>query len=234
MSDGTYFNVTFTNEENLHVNQPTRPALTITYDCETIGGWDDLTRAAYAWWRAYAVAPVRSPEPGESPRLIYGTASARVYGVQPEPGHPEPGHCDQGLRPAGETDRLDAAACRRLAEYRERGDLHQRASAAAQALLLSSLTPEQRATWERHNYFEVLGSLGGRYQIRCGHTQGNIYLVTKRGTVASLCAAPLGVSLAAVLLTQKLALETDERGFWGVANVSPCVPHVTREDVPWW
>jgi len=90
----------------------------------------------------------------------------------------------------------------------------------AEALLNEWLCPEQRATLERHGYFEVRGChTGKRYRIRRGRNM-NIEELGKNGAqVAVWCFGPTGhLPLGDVMLTQKLALETNEQAALGVAN----------------
>jgi hypothetical protein len=90
----------------------------------------------------------------------------------------------------------------------------------AEALLNEWLCPEQRATLERHGYFEVRGChTGKRYRIRRGRNM-NIEELGKNGAqVAVWCFGPAGhLPLGDVMLTQKLALETNEQAALGVAN----------------
>jgi hypothetical protein len=90
----------------------------------------------------------------------------------------------------------------------------------AEALLNEWLCPEQRATLERHGYFEVRGShTGKRYRIRRGRNM-NIEELGKDGAhVATWCFGPVGhLPLGDVMLAQKLALETDEQAALRVAN----------------
>ena len=90
----------------------------------------------------------------------------------------------------------------------------------AEALLNEWLCPEQRATLERHGYFEARGChTGKRYRIRRGRNM-NIEELGKNGAqVAAWCFGPTGhLPLGDVMLTQKLALETNEQAALGVAN----------------
>jgi hypothetical protein len=90
----------------------------------------------------------------------------------------------------------------------------------ANTLLKEWLCPEQRITLERRGYFEVTGShTGKRYRIR-RHRQMNIDELGKDGArIAVLCFGPVGnLPLGDVMLTQKLALETNEQTALAVAN----------------
>jgi hypothetical protein len=92
----------------------------------------------------------------------------------------------------------------------------------AEALLNEWLCPEQRATLERHGYFEVRGChTGKRYRIRRGRNM-NIDEVSKEGDLGPVwCFGPVGhLPLGDVMLAQKLALETDEQATLAVANRS--------------
>jgi hypothetical protein len=89
-------------------------------------------------------------------------------------------------------------------------------------LLKEWLSPKQRACYERFRYFDVLGSdTGTRYRIHHG-TQTNIEELTATGQrVCKWCFVPEGNLVAAdVMLAQKIALETSERGALSVAHRS--------------
>jgi hypothetical protein len=94
--------------------------------------------------------------------------------------------------------------------------------ARALTLLKGWLSPKQRACYDRFRYFEVTGSeTGTRYRIHHG-TQTNIEELSSTGyLVCKWCFVPEG-DLAAgdVMLAQKIALETNERGALAVAHRS--------------
>jgi hypothetical protein len=92
----------------------------------------------------------------------------------------------------------------------------------ARELLLEQLTPEQRASFEQHDWFLVRGQSGRRYRIRDdGHVVANIdVLAPDQQVLHRLCghlADPV-VPLADHLLAQKLMLEADEEAFLRLAN----------------
>ena len=96
------------------------------------------------------------------------------------------------------------------------------ARARALSLLEEWLSPEQRACYERFQYFDVIGSdTGTRYRVHHG-TQTNIEELTATGQrVCKWCFVPEGNLVAAdVMLAQKIALETSERGALSVAHRS--------------
>jgi hypothetical protein len=82
-------------------------------------------------------------------------------------------------------------------------------------LLKDWLSPEQSTCYEQHKYFEVIGSDSARvYRIHHG-TQ------TIGKPVCRWCFLPEGNLVAGdVMLAQKIALETNERGALAVANRS--------------
>lgn len=96
---------------------------------------------------------------------------------------------------------------------------------AAQAkgldLLKSWLTPDQKASYEKHKHFEVKGSdTGKRYRIRHGRQMNIDELDSSGNKVRGLCALPEGgVVSGDCMLAQKLTLETNEKQFLAVANV---------------
>ena len=87
-------------------------------------------------------------------------------------------------------------------------------------LLREWLSSEQLAQYDAHNYFEVTGChTGTRYRIL--HGMGtNVYELDDAGRPrAGWCFVPKDYLVAGdVMLAQKVALETDERGALAVAN----------------
>ncbi|MFL6817122.1 MAG: hypothetical protein ACJ8EF_04170 [Bradyrhizobium sp.] len=87
-------------------------------------------------------------------------------------------------------------------------------------LLKEWLSEEQLAQYEKHKYFDVTGCHSGkRYRIRHG-TGTNVYELDGAGRPrAGWCFVPKDYLVVGdVLLAQKIALETDERGALAVAN----------------
>src|SRR6266576_5187154 len=101
-------------------------------------------------------------------------------------------------------------------------------SARGLELLKEWLSPEQFAQYDAKSYFEVTGCHSGkRYRINHG-TSMNIHELDGAGRPRlGWCFAPKGYLVAGdVMLAQKIALETDERGALAVANsfFGPTVP----------
>jgi hypothetical protein len=116
--------------------------------------------------------------------------------------------------------RLLAAGARWARTFR---DWYQRRSTRelrGRKLLREWLSPEQLAQYDAHNYFEVTGChTGKRYRIH--HGMGtNVYELDDAGRPrAGWCFVPRDNLVAGdVMLAQKVALETDERGALAVAN----------------
>src|SRR6202049_1038268 len=87
-------------------------------------------------------------------------------------------------------------------------------------LLMEWLSPEQFAQYDARSYFEVTGCHSGtRYRISHG-TSMNIHELDGAGRPhVGWCFAPKGHLVAGdVMLAQKIALETDERGELAIAN----------------
>jgi hypothetical protein len=106
---------------------------------------------------------------------------------------------------------LDAGA-QRLAAERSR------------ELLLACLTPAQRLEFDRTHAFTVRAESGRRYRIGFG-TVANVEVLGSRGEVLyRLCAKPADLSTPAVMLAQKLMLETREAEFLRVAARHPVLP----------
>lgn len=96
-----------------------------------------------------------------------------------------------------------------------------RADERSLKLLLRCLTAPQRAEFERSHAFRVRGGSGQQYRITYG-TAGNVEVLSPTGAVARrLCAGPVGVPTAAVMLAQKLMLETRESEFLRIAAGGP-------------
>jgi hypothetical protein len=84
------------------------------------------------------------------------------------------------------------------------------------------LSPEQLALYDAHNYFEVTGChTGKRYRIRYG-MGANVYELDDAGRQrAGWRFVPKDYLVAGgVMLAQKIALETVDRGTLAVANNS--------------
>ena len=87
-------------------------------------------------------------------------------------------------------------------------------------LLKEWLSPEQFAQYDAKSYFEVIGCHSGkRYRISHGNSM-NIHELDGAGhPCVGWCFVPKGYLVAGdVMLAQKIALETDERGALTVAN----------------
>jgi hypothetical protein len=113
------------------------------------------------------------------------------------------------------------AACLHLA--RAFYDWYQRPSTSelrGLKLLREWLSPAQLAQYDEHNYFEVTGC-HTRKRYRINHGRGtNVYELDEAGRPrVGWCFVP-SVHLVAgdVMLAQKIALETDERGSLAAAN----------------
>jgi hypothetical protein len=90
----------------------------------------------------------------------------------------------------------------------------------AKRLLVECLSPEQRDTLEKHNYFDVKLPSGATYRIHKGWSH-NVKRVKPDGTVdrGTFCAHPADmVPHYDNMLAQKFMLETDEQAFLRVAN----------------
>jgi hypothetical protein len=111
---------------------------------------------------------------------------------------------------------------RRAREFR---DWYQRPSTSemrGRKLLREWLSAEQLAQYDEHNYFEVTGfHTGKRYRIKHG-IGVNVYeheLDNVGRPKAGWCFVPNDNLVAGdVMLAQKIALETDERGALAVAK----------------
>ena len=97
-----------------------------------------------------------------------------------------------------------------------------RASERSLDLLVHCLTPAQRTEFARSSTFKVRGESGQQYRITYG-TTSNVEVLGPSGTVARrLCAIPAGdLPIPAVMLAQKLMLETQESEFLRIAAQGP-------------
>ena len=85
-------------------------------------------------------------------------------------------------------------------------------------LLVRCLTPAQRAQFAASSAFEVRAESGQRYRITYGNT-ANVEVLGQYGMVVrQLCAGPLDVPTPALMLAQKLMLETQESEFLRIAR----------------
>ena len=107
--------------------------------------------------------------------------------------------------------RLQEEEAQRQAEERYRESI--KADAKARELLLSRLTPTQKASFLERNEFLVKGSEGGVYIIKCNSVSGNVTALRGPDSQERLCALPVGVPWHDVWLAQKLLLESDESAF---------------------
>jgi hypothetical protein len=88
-------------------------------------------------------------------------------------------------------------------------------------LLVRCLTAAQRAEFAHAHAFDVRGESGQHYRITYGK-RANIEVVAPSGIVLRrLCAGPLDVPAPAVMLAQKLMLETQETEFLRIAREIP-------------
>jgi hypothetical protein len=87
-------------------------------------------------------------------------------------------------------------------------------------LLKEWLSPEQSAQYDAKSYIEVTGCHSGkRYRISHGTSMNILELDSAGRPRLGWCFAPKGYLVAGdVMLAQKIALETDERGALAVAN----------------
>jgi hypothetical protein len=117
--------------------------------------------------------------------------------------------------------RFLAACSRRARAFRDWYHRPSTRELRGRKLLREWLSPEQLAQYDRHNYFEVTGChTGKRYRIRHG-LGTNIYELDDAGLPkVGWCFVPKDHLVAGdVMLAQKIALETDERGALAVANI---------------
>ena len=114
-------------------------------------------------------------------------------------------------------DGLERMLSARFAEFGLIED--RRAYERSLTLLMRCLSPTQRAEFKRSRAFTVRGKGGQQYRVTHG-TTANIELLTRSGRIAQrLCAGPVGIPTPAVMLAQKLMLESQEAEFLRIAYV---------------
>ncbi|MBR0722806.1 hypothetical protein [Bradyrhizobium manausense] len=99
--------------------------------------------------------------------------------------------------------------------------------ARGRRLLSEWLTVEQHAQFEQHRHFDVIGcDTGKRYRIHYG-TAANVHEIDEAGLATmGWCFVPSGFLVPGdVMLAQKIALETDEKGALALANRFPPATH---------
>ncbi|HEY9455846.1 MAG TPA: hypothetical protein VIR82_24435 [Bradyrhizobium sp.] len=107
-------------------------------------------------------------------------------------------------------------AWRRLREF----DFHSDREARGLALLKEWLSPEQLAQYRQYRHFDVTGCHSGkRYRIRYGVSMNVCELDSLGRPLVGRCFVPKDNLVAGdVMLAQKIALETNERGVLLVAK----------------
>ncbi len=108
----------------------------------------------------------------------------------------------------------------------------------AELLLRRHLTPEQKASWTAHGYFDTIGKSGARYRIlHRGARQYNVVRLRGGQCDYGYCAYPRLSSylpMADVILAQKLAIETHDRWFRFIAcSVRIRNGCLTSQRLPW-
>lgn len=101
------------------------------------------------------------------------------------------------------------------------------AQAHSRELLVSCLNPAQRAEFDRTLGFTVRGQSGRNYRIAFGATANIEVLGPGEELAYRLCAAPSNLPTPAVMLAQKLMLETREAEFLQIAVRHPNHPLAT-------
>jgi hypothetical protein len=106
-------------------------------------------------------------------------------------------------------------------EAEARATLARAARETARALLVSCLTPQQRADLASRRCFYVDAPGGRRFRIDEG-SHGNVKLLDAKGSIiGSYCVQPDGVPVEDTMLAQKLWLETSPEHLGRIANFSP-------------
>jgi hypothetical protein len=101
-------------------------------------------------------------------------------------------------------------------------------------LLREWLSPTQLGQYDANGYFDVTGCHSGKHYRICHGTAMNVYEINLAGKpLIGWCFVPNDPLVAGdVMLAQKIALETDERGALTVAK--KFVPSVSPFRHRWW
>jgi hypothetical protein len=102
-------------------------------------------------------------------------------------------------------------------------------------LLREWLTPEQRAQFDLEGYFDVIGcDSGKKYRIHYGSSANIVELDDAGVPSIGWCFVPrIPLVAGDVMLAQKIALETNERGALAVANKFPsALPRAPQRGLP--
>lgn len=122
-------------------------------------------------------------------------------------------------RTAEEIERDRQHALESIQRAKSEAEARKVITARARKLLIECLTDEQRATYQREGYFDVLCQ-GRTFRIKHG-THGNIAELDRNGkAIARYCVQPNGVPTEDAMLSQKLALELAPAEFFAKANVT--------------
>lgn len=97
---------------------------------------------------------------------------------------------------------------------------HERRAARGITLLREWLSPEQKSQYEQFQFFDVVGCHSGRsYRVQHGINANIIELDICGRPTRGWCFVPVGDLVPGdVMLAQKIAIETDERGAIAVAK----------------
>lgn len=98
---------------------------------------------------------------------------------------------------------------------------NRRARERSRQLLLRCLNAAQRSEFERTRAFTVRGKSGQKYRITYGMTANVEVVLPSGGVCRRLCAGPVDVPVHALMLAQKLMLETQEAEFVRIASRGP-------------
>ena len=126
--------------------------------------------------------------------------------------------------------RFWADGARKIRSMRERREVVGNIRKARGITLLREwLSPEQQTQFDAFGHFDVIGCHTGRcYRIRHGAAP-NVHEIDSAGCpIMGWCFVPSGPLVAGdVMLAQKIALETNERGALAVANRFPIGDRIT-------
>lgn len=167
----------------------------------------------WSQWSNNITATSSSLTTGTSTSILWAAWNQKVATLQNYYRAPQP-----------ETQEQIAARAQRDADWKRQQAADRAAREVvekrAEAMLMSVLTPEQRAELLRDGHFHCRSKVGNRYRIKRG-THGNVKRVNEHGKeIESLCVQPSGIPVADCMVAQKLHIEFNEDEFRKTANIT--------------
>lgn len=168
-----------------------------------------------------------------SGNYTYATGGTIGYSIPWETWNTQHEYTAEQLAAQAERRRQNEVQQEQWRQDRERLNARQAVvNSRAEQLLMSLLSDEQRRTRREHGWFEVRGSLGGRWRIRNRGQSGNVDLMPQTGNerLMSFCIHPPDrLPDADAHVAQMLGIVTDELAFRRTGNVTYRRADVARD-----